>query len=303
MVDGDVGLLEDRCQLELVGRHLVVTSLARDAKLKRLNLKILHERLHTLGDSTEVVVVHLLVFSRVVAHERTTGEHKVGACRVESLVNEEVLLLPTEVRDDLLHLRVEVVADSRSRLVHGVERTQERSLIVERLAGVRDEDGRDTERVVDDEHRRCGVPSRIAACLEGVAYAAVRERACVRLLLYEQLARELLYHSALAVVLDEGVVLLGCALGERLEPVCVVSDAVLVCPLLHAFSHSVGYRAVETRTVVDDIDELFVHFARKILVHLRTVEHVLAEELRRTFYRRNHFNWFLVESLGYNLKS
>ena len=136
MVDGDVGFLEDWCQLELVGCHLVMTGLARDAKLQCLNLKILHERLHALGDSTEVVVVHLLVLCRVVTHECAAGEHKVWTCRVESLVDEEVLLLPTEVGDDLLNLRIEVVTDSRCRLVHSVKRAQERCLIVERFARV-----------------------------------------------------------------------------------------------------------------------------------------------------------------------
>ena len=104
-------------------------------------------------------------------------------------------------------------------------------------------------------------------------------------------------------MLDEGIVLLGCALGERLKPVCVVCDAILVSPLFHAFSHGISHGTVETCSVVDNVDEFFVHFAWQILVHLRTVEHVLTEELRRTFYGCDHFNCFLIESIGYNLKS
>ena len=188
-------------------------------------------------------------------------------------------------------------------LADSVDGTEKRSLIVESLACVRDEDGGDTERVVDDEDGRSGVPSRIAACLEGVADTTVRERAGVRLLLYEQLAGELLYHASLAVVLHEGVMLLGCTLGKRLEPVCVVCHAVLVSPLLDAFGDSVSNRAVETCSVVDYVDKLFIDVAREILIHFRTVENVLAEELRGSFYRCKHFKGFLLESFCYNLKS
>ena len=61
-------------------------------------------------------------------------------------------------------------------LADSVDGTEKRSLIVESLACVRDEDGGDTERVVDDEDRRSGVPSRIAACLEGVTDARLYPR-------------------------------------------------------------------------------------------------------------------------------
>ena len=56
------------------------------------------------------MVVHLLVLGRVVAHEGTPGEHEVGACRIETLVDEEVFLFPSEVGLHLLHLRIEIVA-------------------------------------------------------------------------------------------------------------------------------------------------------------------------------------------------
>src|SRR3712207_8755834 len=47
----------------------------------------------------------------------------------------------------------------------------------------------------------------------------------------QQLARELLYHSTLAVVLHKGIVLLGRTLGEGLKPVGVMGHTVLHGPL------------------------------------------------------------------------
>ena len=47
VVDGQVGLLEDRSKLELVRGHLVVTGLARNAEFESLDLDVLHELLDT----------------------------------------------------------------------------------------------------------------------------------------------------------------------------------------------------------------------------------------------------------------
>ena len=84
--------------------------------------------------------------------------------------------------------------------------------------------------------------------------------------------------------------LLGSAFGQWLEPVGVVRDTVLVGPLLHALGNLVGNRAVEFSTVVDYVDEFLINVARQVLVHLRTVEYFLTEELRRALGRSDYFD-------------
>ena len=74
-----------------------------------------------------------------MTHQGAACEHEVGACRVETLVNEEILLLPTEVADNLLYFRIEIVADICCSHVYGVQCAKERSLVVECLACVREE--------------------------------------------------------------------------------------------------------------------------------------------------------------------
>ena len=303
VVDGEVGVLEDGCQLKLVGGHLVVARLHRDAEHEGVYLQIAHEGCHTLGDAAEIVVVHLLVLGGVVSHEGAACEQKVGAGSIEAFVDKEVLLLPSEIARHLFHLGVEVVTDVGGCHVDGFQGSQERRLIVERLAAVGDEDGGDDECVVDDEDGAGGVPCGVAACLEGAAYAAAGERRGVGLLLDEQLAAELLNHASLAVVLDERVVLLGGAFGQRLEPMGVVCDAVLLGPLHHAGSHLVGYLAVELCAFVDDVYHLVVHTLRQILVHLLAVEDILAEVFARSFTRCFYVEGLLLECLAYNLKS
>ena len=153
VVDSQIGFLEDRSALKLVRSDLVVTCLAGNAKLQSLNLEVFHESLNTLGNGSEVVVVHLLVLGRAVAHQCAACQHKVRTCGIEILVDEEVLLLPSQVADTLLHVGIEIMTDIGSGNVHGVERAQQRCLVVQGLTGVRNEDRRDTQRVVDDKHR------------------------------------------------------------------------------------------------------------------------------------------------------
>ena len=151
VVYGQVGFLEYRGQFKLVGSDLVVARLTGDAQFESHDFQLAHEGSHALGYGPEVVVIHLLVLGRVVAHQRTACQQQVGTSSIKSFVHKEVLLLPAEVRRHLLHSRVKVVANLSSSHVHGMKGTQQRSLIIECLARIRDKYGGDTECIVDDK--------------------------------------------------------------------------------------------------------------------------------------------------------
>ena len=121
VVNGKVGLLEDRCQLKLVWCYLVVTGLARNTELKSLDFQILHESLNTLWDGAEVVVVHLLVLCRIVTHQGATSQHQIRTCSIQAFIYQEVLLLPTEIGNNFLDIRVEVVANLCCCYVYSVQ--------------------------------------------------------------------------------------------------------------------------------------------------------------------------------------
>ena len=80
VVHSQIRLFKDRCQLKLIGSHLVMACLARDTQLQSLNLDVLHELLHTGRDGTEVVIIHLLILGRVMSHQRATCHHEVRTC-------------------------------------------------------------------------------------------------------------------------------------------------------------------------------------------------------------------------------
>ena len=290
VVVGQVGLLVNRSQLELTGSHLVVARLDRNSQLQALVFEVLHKGHHTRRNRPEIVVFQLLVLGRLVSHERTPREHQVGTHGPEALVHEEIFLLPAQVGKDLLDILVEIAAHLRGGLVDGRQRAQQGHFVVERLARIGDEDGRDTERRVDDEGGRRGVPGRVAAGLERIADAAVGERRGVGLLLHEQLAGELLQHAALTVRLGKGVVFLGRTARQGLKPVGIVVRTVLQRPLAHTRRDAVGNFARKRRAFFHRVEQGRIGALVEILPHSRTSKYLLSEVVRRASLGNFHLD-------------
>ena len=104
-------------------------------------------------------------------------------------------------------------------------------------------------------------------------------------------------------MLDEGVVLLCRAFGEWLEPVCVVRDAHLHSPLLHACGYRVGDAPVEACAVVHHVRHLRIDVGRQVVEHLVACKYILAEIFRRAFRRCLHVERLLLECLCDYLES
>ena len=111
VIDGEVALLEDGGELELVRGDLVVARLTGNGEFEGLDLEVFHKGLHAVGDGAEVVVVHLLVLRALVAHQRAARHQQVGTGGVEAFVDEEVFLFPAEVHLHLVYIVVEEAAD------------------------------------------------------------------------------------------------------------------------------------------------------------------------------------------------
>src|SRR5262249_42372450 len=152
-------------------------------------------------DDAEVLVLELLAAGRLGSEQRPARVDEIRAREVKLLVDQEVLLLGTRVRNDLR--RVLVAEDLQDALRLHVERlsgTEDRRLLVEGLARPRHERGRDAERgAVDDVGRARHVPGRVAARLGGAADAAAREAGGVGLALRQRFSGELAERAAVAV--------------------------------------------------------------------------------------------------------
>jgi hypothetical protein len=144
MVGRQVRILEDRRELVLARRDFVVPRLDRHRQLDQLGLALGHAGDHALGDRAEVLVLQLLALRRLGPEEGPAGVDQVGTGVVEVLVDQEVFLLRADRREDLAGLGIAEQLQDAQRLVRQrLHRAEQRRLLVERLAGPAEEDGRD----------------------------------------------------------------------------------------------------------------------------------------------------------------
>ena len=277
LVVGQIHLPIDRSKLKLVRSNFLVPGFQRNAEFVSFHLQFFHKCGDTRRNSAEIVVVQLLVLAGFVSHQRASGNHQIRAGGIDILIYKEILLLPSEIGTYMLYGRIEEAADRQSGISYSLQGALQRSLEVQCFACICNEYRGYTERIVLNEYGRRRIPCGIAACLECCAYTSARKARCVRFLLHETSACKSLYHSPFAVVVDKGVVLLGSAVCERLEPVGDMRHIVLQRPFLHAGGHLVSYSQVERKPFVDAVYKSIIGLGFKITTHLLAGEHKLAE--------------------------
>jgi hypothetical protein len=136
VVAGDVALLEERGDLVLARRHLIVPGLDRHAQAVELELRLGHELEHPGGDGSEVVVFQLLALGRARPEEGALTGHQVRPLEIQLPVHEEILLLRTHRREHARDAGVgpEEFEDPERLLRERLHRAEEGDLRVQRLA-------------------------------------------------------------------------------------------------------------------------------------------------------------------------
>ena len=281
LVVGQVGFPEDGGHFKLAGSHLVVAGFQRNAQVIGGKFQVPHEGGYARGDGGEVVVVQLLVLGGVVAEQGASGEHQVCAGRIEGLVHQEVLLLPAQVGIDPGYFGVKEFANRDGGVTDRFEGTLEGRFVVQGVSGVGDEDGGDTEGVVQDENRGGRVPGRVAAGFEGGPDASAGEGGSVGFLLGQHLAVEGFDDTALAVIVNQGVVFFGRSLREGLEPVRDVGDAVFHGPFFHSEGYAVGGFVVQAGAAFHTGIKGLESTGLQILSHFLAVENKVSEVVGR----------------------
>mmetsp|Transcript_48768 Transcript_48768/g.125711 ORF Transcript_48768/g.125711 Transcript_48768/m.125711 type:complete len:359 (-) Transcript_48768:538-1614(-) len=147
-VAGVAGAGVDGAHLVLSRCHLVVPHGHRAAHLQHLGLDVAHELIDTKRHWAKVVEVSLLVAGRKCAHECTPAVQQVWALLVVVRRDHKELLLPAEIATDRLGMHVEArqLQEAKGMRIHSVVGAEERSLVIDALAIVRDERARDVER-------------------------------------------------------------------------------------------------------------------------------------------------------------
>ena len=158
---------EYRRHFMLCGSNFVVLCLGHYSEPPERIVKIPHIRMNTAVDRAKVVVVHFLTLERRSSEQRSSGVYEILALLVNALVYEEVFLLRTHSGINALRGGVAKKTEyAHSLLGKRVHRTQQRSLLVKRLAGIRAECGGYIESTVLYERAGSRIPRCIAARLE-----------------------------------------------------------------------------------------------------------------------------------------
>ena len=280
LVDGDVAGAVDRRALVLGRGDLVVLGRRGDAHLPELLVQILHERADALPDDAEILIVQLLPLGRGRAEQGAAGIDEVAALEILFTVYNKVLLLRADGRDHTLGLRVaEQVQNADGLLAQRLHGTQQRGLVIERLAGIGHKDRRDAQdRTAGHflhEGRGRHVPGRIAAGIMCGAQTAGGEGGRIRLAHDELLARQV--QDLLAVLVRRGekrIVLLRRDARERLEPVGVVRGALLNGPFHHGLGHDIRRGHGDLTAVLDHAHDLRIDLLRQTLLHDGSAEYI-----------------------------
>ena len=184
VVAGEVHFLEHRGKFKLCRSDFVVAGLRRNAELPEFLFHVVHKVQDAGRNATKVMVFHLLVLCRSCTEQCAAGLVQVRALQVETLVDEEVFLFCAEGDGDLLLGHAEHTHEAVGGLLQGLNGAEQRSLLVQRFAGVAAKRGGNAERgtvtVTLDECGGGGVPGGVATGFEGGTQAAAGEAGRVR---------------------------------------------------------------------------------------------------------------------------
>ena len=256
MVNRQVELFKHRRNFELSRSYFIVTGLGGNAQTPQFLVYFAHERQNTRFDRAEIVIFQLLMLGRHFAEQGTSALDQVGATKIKTLVNQEIFLLDTHGgKRTGGAFFAEAGQQTIGLFADCLDRTQQRSLFIQRFAGIGAESSRDakggTVFIALDECRAGGIPGGIAAGFEGGTEAAGREAGSIRFALDQAFAGEIHRYAAIVIGFNERVVFFRGGAGKRLEPVGVVSGTLADCPALHGVGYVVGNFGVETFAILD----------------------------------------------------
>ena len=103
-------------------------------------------------------------------------------------------------------------------------------------------------------------------------------------------------------MINKCVMLFSCTVGQRMEPVGIMTRTVVDGPALHTFGDTVGNLERYRFFVLDGIDKRVIGLFGKIFKHFLIVEHMFPVVALGAFLRNIDFDGFPVKRFFYNLK-
>ena len=231
------------------------------------------------------MVLKLLTLNGRRTEESFSAVEKVAPCSEVLLVNEEILLLGTNRRDNAPCSLVSEQTDyAQSRRGNSVHRTEKGSFGIQSLAAVGAEGCGYVERAVTDKGVGRRVPGGVASRLKGSTQTARGERRGVGLAANKLLARKLHYYLTAAYGSEEGVMLLRRDTRQRLEPMSEMGRAMLNSPILHSTRYNVGNAGVNLGTCLNSLEQRFIYVFRESFPHYVLVKNAGGKYIGYTLY-------------------
>jgi len=163
MIAGDVGVLVKTGDFILLGRHFIVPGFDGNTQFPGLDFQGVKELHHLAGDSTEVVIFHLLALGRQSAHQGPAAEEQVWPLAIGIFIDQkEFLLGPHHGVYPAKVLFSQEVQQSSRRCRKQIAGAQQGSLFIQSFAVIGKVDRWNAQRgggiVFQDKSRTAGVP-------------------------------------------------------------------------------------------------------------------------------------------------
>ena len=156
--------------------------LGKDAKTPQLFIQILHKVGDPGADGAEIVIIQLLTLGRLCAKEGTAGQPQVFTLGVNTLGNQEILLLRADADLDTLGLIIaKQTQNTQSFPGNFIQGAQQGRFLVQGFSGVGEEAGGYVQTAVFYKSKCGRIPGGVATCFEGGAQTTGGKTGSVRL--------------------------------------------------------------------------------------------------------------------------
>ena len=280
MIHSQVRFLENRCQFELIRSTFIVTGFCRNAQPMALVFEFIHKSIYPLGNSPEIMIFQLLIFSCRMAHQSTAAQFQVRPGIEQGFVDQKIFLFPSQGCRHFFHIFIEILANADSCLVDQRQGLQHRRFIIQGFARISHEYRRYTQGVVVDESRRSRIPGGISSGFKSIPDTAVRKTRCIGLLLYQHPAVEGFYHTSVFLQIDKPIVFFCRSSVQGMKPVSVMGCSLFYSPGFHRCSNLIGQSPVYRPTFYHHLFQFLESFYRQILTHFLYGKYITSENFR-----------------------
>ena len=118
LIHRQVGFFKDRSKLILIRSNLIMPCFDRNSQEHTLLFEFSHITKNTAGNSSKVMILHLLPFSSLMSQKGTTCDGKVRTCPSQRGVYQKIFQLPTKSNHYFFYIFIKILGYSRSGLIY-----------------------------------------------------------------------------------------------------------------------------------------------------------------------------------------